>query len=120
MTTIAFTGGRNFRDESAVRQLFDWLQVAYPDATIHHGDASGLDELVGTEAYRRGYKKKCFLLDWDAFGKIDWPSRNREMLAGADFLVSFPGGKVTADCVKQAKERKIPVIPALGARYGWQ
>ncbi len=47
---------------------------------------------------------------WETYGKAAGPIRNREMLLNLPALVvAFPGGKGTADMVRQAERAGIPV-----------
>jgi hypothetical protein len=48
---------------------------------------------------------------WHDYGKAAGPIRNKRMLTdfAPDIVVAFPGGKGTADMVRQAKEREVEV-----------
>ena len=113
---VAFTGGRDYRNEDMVRFVTRFLEEMseIADWRIDEwrvGDCpTGLDKIV-----------RCFIQEAEVF-KADWkrygnksagPIRNREMLTvrfGVDILVAFPGGKGTADCVRQARELGIRVL----------
>jgi hypothetical protein len=51
-----------------------------------------------------------FDADWTKHGKAAGPIRNQEMIDEADALAAFPGGRGTADCVRRAKAKGIPIF----------
>lgn len=103
---IAFTGGRNYGDVALVWQVLRGL-TSDPTVIFHVGDANGADAIVRDFGHRH---YKVFVADWDQYGKAAGPIRNGQLLEGVDMLVAFAGGIGTADCVRQAKERGIPVM----------
>jgi hypothetical protein len=55
---------------------------------------------------------ECFPAEWDKRGRIAGPVRNALMLdvGKPDLVVVFPGGRGTADCVRQARAAGVQVI----------
>lgn len=102
---VAFTGGRHYSNRKLVELIVDSL------GSVHClvGDASGLDALV-RDQYWPADEITVFHANWECHGKAAGPIRNREMLQEADLLIAFPGGRGTADCIRQAKELGIPVL----------
>ncbi len=105
---VAFTGGRNYTDNGSVATVLALL--SHDNVEVLHGDAKGLDTLVRKIADRMYLDAEPFFADWDKHGRAAGPIRNREMVATADLLIAFPGGKGTEDCIRAAKERGIPVL----------
>ena len=111
MKTIVCTGGRQYMNYKAVAKILKMLAID----EIHVGDASGLDHIVfilGRK--RRGTTVIRYKADWDKFGAAAaGPERNKRMLIAAGpkaLVVAFPGGRGTADCVKQAHGMGMLVI----------
>lgn len=112
---VAFTGGRDYRNEDMVRFVIRFLEEMseisdWRIAEWRVGDCpTGLDKIV--RCFIQG--AEVFNADWERHGKSAGPIRNREMLTvrfGVDILVAFPGGKGTADCVAQARALGIKVL----------
>lgn len=112
---IAVTGGRDYRDEEYVNDVLDALHKEDPIVSLAHGGAKGADAL----AAKWGHKNKVlvipFVAEWLLYGGRAGPMRNRLMLEKSepDVLVAFPGGRGTADCVRQARKMGIRVHHAL-------
>jgi hypothetical protein len=135
---VCFCGGRDYSNRAMVEFVVDLLIVAeeqfgYEDAGvstkglhIRVGDCpTGLDHIVLHTPQARA---KVYTALWHMQGKAAGPIRNGVMLRGeqdprvketddnwmdkyeADLLIAFPGGKGTADCVRQARELGIPVL----------
>lgn len=133
---VAFTGGRDYRNkamvEAMVRAVVSTAEYYYyasdEGGPIHlrFGDCgSGVDVFVrdiAAELYGSHVLPIQYPARWDKEGLAAGPIRNRRMLtmwadkgrqdlgAIADLLIAFPGGKGTADCVRQARELGIAVI----------
>jgi len=103
---VIVCGGRSFDDLLAVK---DALLAVKPSLVIH-GGAPGADQAAGRAAFELGIAVRVFPADWVQYGKSAGPRRNQEMVeAGADLVLSFPGGRGTADLVARAKRAGIPV-----------
>ena len=111
---VLITGGRDYDNEVAA----DDLVRSLPEGTlIVHGHATGADTLVDIAAGRHGYPTAGVpYFHW--LGKAGGHVRNRMMvdlvcaLRNDGWLVkvaAFPGGRGTANCVKQAEAANLPV-----------
>lgn len=128
---VLVCGGRDYDNleymKIKLRELFDVDDTV----TLIHGDANGADRLSekALEGYfRGGFEVKRFPADWHDLSHRDalirtrrdgtkydaraGYRRNQKMLAEGSpaFVVAFPGGKGTADMVRQAKAAGIKVI----------
>ena len=105
---VVVTGGRGFigRDE-----IFYALDDVRPVA-LASGGATGVDAIAKDYAEARGIPFTEYPADWRTHGRRAGPLRNRTMLDGfkPDLVLAFPGGRGTADCVRQARAAGIPVI----------
>jgi len=110
---IVITGGRDYKDKKTV---FKVLNVLNPQK-IYVGDCpTGVDKFVlewQTNNMRTALLQ--FKADWDEHGRAAGPIRNKEMILAAkqdnfDFVIAFPGGKGTVDCVKHAKNAGFVVL----------
>ena len=117
---ICVTGGRDLTNVNLVDEAMDWVHASVltkhgigTRVKLAHGGASGADELC------RDWANRCFGATnvrqfnayWDANGPGAGPIRNATMLDEfkPHVLIAFPGGDGTADCVKKARARGIPV-----------
>ena len=109
MTRIIVCGGRDYADAKRLAEVLNEVADAHPDFTLVHGGAKGADALAHEWALGWGIIE-VFRADWAKHGRAAGPIRNRQMLdAGADLVVAFPGGSGTADMVRQARARGVPV-----------
>lgn len=109
---VAVTGGRH---QDKIKVLVDGFYVFEKEhGTITEmilGDASGTDALA---------KQLCQLAEipfiiekanWKLYSRSAGPIRNRKMLDHRpEWLIAFPGGTGTRDCINQALGRCIPVF----------
>ncbi len=105
---VLVCGGRDFRNAGLVAATLESLG---PISRIIHGGAPGADMLAGEWAIANGIPFEAFPADWDRYGAAAGPRRNAEMLANGkpDMVVAFPGGPGTADMVRKAKAKGVPV-----------
>jgi hypothetical protein len=82
------------------------------DIIIINGAAKGVDEVSSEWAIVNWCKYFEFPANWKKYGKAAGHIRNKQMLneGKPDVVLAFPGGKGTANMVKQAEESGIPVI----------
>lgn len=106
---IAVTGGRFYSDINHVYRELDAARIRYGDFVLLVGDAIGVDRFAKDWAEDRNVLFREFEAKWKKYGKSAGPIRNREMVASADKLLAFPGGKGTRDCVTAAKHLGIEV-----------
>jgi hypothetical protein len=108
---ILVTGGRDFRDRWAVYERLDMIHADRGISCIISGAASGADQIAANWAKDRGVDLQEFPADWSG-GKGGGPIRNRRMLVNGnpDEVVAFPGGRGTADMIRQATAAGVPVL----------
>ena len=111
---LLITGTREGVPLQRIQKAFDRLVEAFPDGlevTLVHGAARGVDQMCAEEAIRRGWNTEAYPANWTRFGKAAGPIRNQEMVdLGPDFFIAFPvpHSRGTRDCIRRAKEAKIP------------
>lgn len=114
MKRVLVTGGRNYRDRETVYRTLDALALTGGIAEVIHGAATGADALAHQWCMSREVQVVRCPADWKQHGNAAGPIRNRAMLAHRpDLVVAFPGGKGTADMVKQARRACVDVIEVL-------
>jgi hypothetical protein len=123
---VLVCGGRDYQDKEKVwttlYQIADEYKLwAEPDEygntlpsglTIIEGGAKGADALAADFAVVNWTGLKEFPADWEQHGRAAGHIRNKRMLVEGkpDLVVAFPGGKGTANMVKQAEEAGVKVI----------
>jgi hypothetical protein len=113
MKRIAATGGRGYHDWRTVNETLDALALTDGVSEVIVGDADGADRWVRDWATSRGVALVVCRADWERYGPAAGPIRNRAALAHRpDVVVAFPGGKGTADMVRQAERAGIDVVRA--------
>lgn len=82
--------------------------------TLIHGGARGADEGAARWGESEHLRVVAFHADWKKHGKAAGPIRNARMIAEGkpDVVIAFPGGRGTADMVRQAEAAGIPVVRA--------
>ncbi len=107
---VLVCGGRDFKDFESVNEELTWLAGEH-SLEIIHGGAKGADSLAGEWARLTSTPCKVFKADWAKYGRAEGPIRNKQMLIEGkpDLVIAFPGGKGTANMVKQAREAGIEV-----------
>lgn len=110
VTTIGVTGGRYYSNKELVYSTLDEVKDVYGPVRLAVGDANGADYLAWQWAVDRNVPYQRFIADWNTYGKMAGPIRNREILdSGVDLLIAFPGGRGTSGCIMEAEKRMIPV-----------
>lgn len=79
---------------------------------IISGAATGADSVALDFAKDNWLSFKEYPAEWSKHGKAAGPIRNAEMLEKENVtnVMAFPGGKGTADMIKKAKDRGIPIL----------
>ncbi len=115
---VLVCGGRHWEDGRAVLDALDAIHAATPIVAIIEGGGTGADDYAEEWAALRGVTCETFEADWKAHGRAAGPIRNRRMLVDGrpDLVLAFPGGRGTADMVRQASAAGVRVVeaPALG------
>lgn len=105
-------GGRDYRDFEVVKRELDYLYLIEGVDVLIEGGARGADTLARVWAVQRGVRVETYPAEWDVYGKAAGARRNAQMLAEGkpNLVVAFPGGRGTADMVRQAKAAGVPVV----------
>lgn len=111
MIKVLVCGGRDFEDFSLVDKILNELRIEKEDFIVIQGGAKGADSLAWDWAYMNMLPCWRFPAKWKALGMSAGYIRNKQMLdeGKPDLVIAFPGGKGTANMVKQARERGIEV-----------
>lgn len=109
---ILVCGGRKYDDRKKVFLILDIFNVAHSVTKIAHGGAQGADALADAWARENFKALSIFRADWASEGKAAGPRRNARMLElfRPDVVVAFPGGRGTADMIRQARAAGVRVI----------
>ena len=110
---VIVCGGRTFSDKDFLWAVLDQMHSgSNPISAVLHGAAHGADELAAQWADARGIYQQGYEADWSTKTKWAGPLRNRLMLSYGfpDLVIAFPGGKGTADMVRQARKRGVEVM----------
>lgn len=104
-------GGRNFKDYYWLFTELDRINHTRGIDAVIHGGARGADSLAGKYATERRIQEMVFAADWDMYGPGAGPMRNKRMLVEGkpDAVIAFPGGRGTADMIKQARSAGVTV-----------
>lgn len=121
---ILVCGGRNYTDRNHVWNTLCEIDAARgPITCIIHGAATETDtEAMYWAQTERINERKIlhapFVADWRQYGNAARAIRNARMIENGrpDLVVAFPGGKGTADCVRQARTAGIEVMEVAGRK----
>lgn len=107
---VLVCGGRYYDNYGKMTEVLDAIHAETPIALIIEGGQFGADFLASTWARGHRVPYKAVHPEWNRHGKAAGPIRNREMLGLApDLVVAFPGGRGTADMVRQARDAGVTV-----------
>ena len=108
---VLVCGGRDFNNPAWLSITLNELSRESGWTTIIEGGAKGADRQAREWALANGLDVQTFDADWHAHGRAAGPIRNARMLdeGQPDLVVAFPGGRGTANMVRQARERGITV-----------
>lgn len=107
---VLVCGGRDYGDLDRMLRVLDKFHAKHPISVLIHGGAQGADILSGVWAERRGVHCATVLARWNHHGKKAGPMRNAAMLElKPDAVIAFPGGRGTADMVRQAEAAGVKV-----------
>ncbi|MHB1241735.1 MAG: DUF2493 domain-containing protein [Gammaproteobacteria bacterium] len=97
-------GGRDFADWALLCAELDALHAQTPFTCLIHGAAQGADEMAAKWANGKGIHVLAFPADWENLRRAAGPIRNKQMLdeGKPNLVVAFPGGRGTANMVRQA------------------
>lgn len=118
MIRVLVCGGRDYADRNAVFEALDEVAERHNGVRIIQGGATGADALAREWCVTRHESYMNFPADWKKHGRAAGPIRNRQMLdeGRPDVVFAFPGGRGTADMIRQAELVPVPVekFPDLG------
>jgi predicted Rossmann-fold nucleotide-binding protein len=108
---ILVCGGRDYEDAASIERALDALHAARGITLIIEGGAAGADSHARAWASARGIDVRTFYADWKTYGRRAGPLRNARMLdeGRPDGVVAFPGGRGTADMIRQAQTAGLKV-----------
>ena len=111
---VIVCGGRNYNGDhewNRVMEVLGRLHDQHPITAVIEGGATGADMLA--RSWAEMHKVKCVTVpaDWKKHGPAAGPIRNLRMLTdfAPDLGVAFPGGRGTADMMRQARDNGIDV-----------
>lgn len=108
---VLVCGGREFTDWQKLSTELDAMHAQTPFTCVIHGAAKGADEMAGAWAALRSIHVEPFPADWKTYRRAAGPIRNKRMLdeGKPELVISFPGGRGTANMVKQARAEGLTV-----------
>jgi len=109
---VLVCGGRDYTDRDLVYAELDVLHAEYVFETVIAGGAGGADTLAIEWAQARGLATQVFAAEWGVLGRRGSALRNARILTESrpNIVVAFPGGRETANMVRQAKAAGIWVL----------
>lgn len=111
---LIIAGCRDFNpDDHRMAKEVESIERALGKATeIVHGGAKGVDSAAARWAGLVGRPSRCFMADWNTYGKAAGPLRNREMAKYGDALLAFWDGRSpgTRNMIDEAAWAKKPVF----------
>ncbi|MEO1343989.1 MAG: SLOG family protein [Pseudomonadota bacterium] len=110
---VLICGGREV-DQSVLTAVREWVAAnCSPGDVVIHRAARGVDtEAMHAAETKPGVLHSAFHADWEGLGRAAGPTRNKQMLDEGcpDLVVAFPGGRGTANMVKQAQASGVEVL----------
>lgn len=128
---VIVTGGPDYSDRDAVFAALDLVHVLTPITLVMHGacgstwpyvrekELTGADRWAHEWATERGVEAHGMPANWKRHGRRAGPFRNGHLIEFARqaarwhwdrvMVLACPGGRDTADCVKQARKNGLTV-----------
>lgn len=109
---VLVCGGRDYKDRGKIFEVLDDINREHGALIIIEGGAAGADTFAGEWTCMQ---RTCRLIteqaDWQRYGAPAGPIRNAKMINDhkPELVVAFPGGRGTADMVRQARGAGIEV-----------
>lgn len=109
---VLVCGGRDFNEYESLEYFLDAFRAENDVSVVIHGAARGADSMAGEWAKSRGIPVIVFPADWNRHGRAAGPIRNKKMLdeGKPNLVISFPGGRGTANMMEQARAAGVPVM----------
>ena len=94
-TLVAFTGGKDFGDVTAIWRSLDSIKIKYDDMVLLHGGGPGAEKIAASWAEKNGVHQVVCKPNWDRDGKAA-PFRRNDVLLNflPKGLVAFPGSGI--------------------------
>ena len=109
---VVIAGSRHFNDYALFCSVVDqclWRIRKEYDLIILSGHCTGADLMAERYAEENGLALEVYPADW-SLGRKAGPLRNKQMVALADFAITFPGGgHGTRSLIELAKQKGIPI-----------
>ena len=114
---IAFTGGLDFNDHSAIWATLDKVHGKHPDMVLLHGGSpKGAERIAACWADNRNVTQVVFKPDWHRHARAAPFKRNDRILDVLPIgVIVFPGSGISANLADKAKKLGIPVWNYSGA-----
>ncbi|MEL6644931.1 MAG: DUF2493 domain-containing protein [Pseudomonadota bacterium] len=111
-TKIAFSGGLDFNDHTAIWAALDRVHAKHADMVLLHGGAPrGAERIAAAWADKRGVTQIVFKPDWTQHGKSAPFKRNDRLLETMPIgLIVFPGSGITDNLADKARSMGIPLF----------
>lgn len=111
---VLVCGGRDYSGTATVYAVLDDLLRTNAGLVVIEGGARGADRIARdwTTNHNEGSVEHwSFPADWDKYGKRAGYIRNKEMLdvGKPDLVLAFPGGRGTADMIRQSRKAGVQV-----------
>ncbi len=104
---VIIAGGRTYKFTMFDFAILHKLHLEMPITEVVCGMAKGAD----MEAFKWATKRKIpierYPANWKKYGRSAGPIRNGLMATYGDALIAFPGGRGTANMIKQAQEHNL-------------
>ena len=108
-TLVAFTGGKDFGDVTAIWRSLDSIKIKYDDMVLLHGGGPGAEKIAASWAEKNGVHQVVCKPNWDRDGKAA-PFRRNDVLLNflPKGLVAFPGSGITNNMIDKATQDRNP------------
>ncbi|MGE0182809.1 MAG: DUF2493 domain-containing protein [Parvularculaceae bacterium] len=109
---IAFAGGTDFNDTTAIWTALDRVYAKHPDMVLLHGATPrGAEKIAACWADARKVAQILFKPDWTRHAKAAPFKRNDDLLNALPIgVIVFPGSGVTDNLADKAKRLGIPLL----------
>ena len=107
---IIIAGGRDFKPSEQDWFLVRDLLIAHRATEIISGGARGADAFGERMGNRMGITVRVFSAEWNKYGKLAGPRRNRLMAEYADAIILMPGGRGTDNMRFHARSNGLKIL----------
>lgn len=117
---VIICGDRHWKNRDIV---FQFVRKLPSNSLVIAGGATGADSLAAEAAQYFGLRCQVFPADWNQYGRLAGPIRNRQMLneGNANLVVAFhadlANSKGTKDMVRAAQQKGVKVMLYDGIRF---